>query len=143
MLFELIESDIKIKFPTLQFDANEAEGLITIPANNSDVGDIAIQDDKFEATVYICNFTHAHFGCYEDGFTEEQKNKYIVDSVVEFLQDMFNDQIVMWGSHENGGGYYLKGDKSKLLFRKQREEWVWSGPVTINKAKQQWWRRDV
>ncbi len=131
MLLKAIKKEIESTFPSLEFITNEKKGLIAIPPKDKDIGFIEIQDDTNEATVFIGNFTHSHFGCYEENFTAGQKTNYIVAEVMTFLNDMFNDQVVMWGSHTKGGGYYLKGNKSnsKTLLGKQHEEWVWSGPL--------------
>jgi len=105
--------------------------LISIPAKHNDVGPIAIKDDIDELTVFVGNFTHWHVGCYDEKFTESQKAESIAGEVIDFLRKLFSDQIIIWGSHKKGGGFYILGEKpnSKSWLGTQHKEWVWSGPL--------------
>ncbi len=133
MLLETLIHDLKASYPDQAYSVNEKERLLSITAQNDEVGGIDIKDDEYELTVYVGNFTHWHVGCYEEELSEEEKAKHISNQVIEFLSDLFNDQVVMWGSHEGGGGFYLKGEQqnSRKWFGlgNKRKEWVWSGPV--------------
>jgi hypothetical protein len=122
---------LKAEFPSLQFTVNAENSRITIPAKNEDVGNIEIQDDVDELMVFVGTFTHWHADCYTDELSEKQRADEIAKKVTNFLHDLFNEQIIMWGSHLKGGGFYLKGEEanSKSWFGKSRKEWVWSGEL--------------
>jgi hypothetical protein len=122
---------MKAEFPEVKFTLDKGKHLISIAPKHPDVGSIDIQDDDDEITVFIGNFTHWHVGCYEDKLSETQKAKSIAEDIAEFLQNLFDDKIIMWGCHEKGGGFYVKGNKpnSKSWLGTQHKEWVWSGPV--------------
>lgn len=131
MLLQAMIKRIENDFPDVELKVNEKDHLISIPARHEDVGKIDIQDDFDELTVFVGNFTHWHVGCYEESLTEQQKADSVAENVSEFLKDLFNDQIIMWGCHQKGGGFYLKGERpnSKSWLGAQKKEWVWSGPL--------------
>ena len=96
------------------------------PAIHPEVGAVEIYDDGGELTIVAGNFTHGHFSNYDEGLSEEQWAKQIVDDVVRFLDDLFADQIILWGSHQASGGWYHR-DKSSTR-KHHTNEYVWSGP---------------
>src|SRR5262249_32508638 len=98
------------------------------PAVHPDVGDIQIYDDGDELTVVLGNFTHGHFANYEDNLAIEQKAEKVTEDVVAFLKALFADQIILWGSHERGGGWSGRSDRSDC--EEDVPQYVWSGPLT-------------
>lgn len=70
---------------------------------------IEIHDDGDELTLYLGKFTHLHISNYDDQLNEEQKAQEIVRDTVAFLSDVFDDEVVFWGSHRGGGGTYRLG----------------------------------
>ncbi|MFC3194885.1 hypothetical protein ACFODZ_11600 [Marinicella sediminis] len=124
MLYEAMKKEIEDKFPSLQFSADDGKKLISIPPAYEQVGSIDIQDDYDELTIFVGNFTHWHCGYINEKSDDIEEVKEIVSEVAEYLQDMFNDKIFMWGSAMKGGGTQLiEGD-----FKTKREGYVWSGP---------------
>lgn len=105
--------------------------VATFPAIHPDVGDIVVCDDGDEVTVYLGNFTHAHFGVRSsdaDGSVVDRE-QHIVDDVLDFLDDVFTDRIEFYrgrivGGHRPRG---QQGSLSRMLFG--RHAFVWSGPV--------------
>jgi len=131
MLLEAMIQKLGEEFPSLELSVNKDEHIVSIPAKHKDVGGIDIQDDEYELTVYLGNFTHWHVGCYEKNLNEKEKANFITTEVTDFLKDLFKDEVVMWGSHEKGGGFYHKGEKpnSKSWLGAQHQEFVWSGSL--------------
>jgi len=114
MLLELTITKIKELFPDLHLEINKEDSSITIPAKMKEIGDLVIVDDKVELTVYIGSLAHCHFSCYEANYSEPQKQGYIVESVIEFLNDLFNNEIVVWNDNESSGGfYYIEGNEGE------------------------------
>jgi hypothetical protein len=108
------------------------DSCAVFPAIHPAVGDISIRDDGTELTVYIGNFTHLHFAYFEDDLSPEQKAHCIVEGVVQFLEDIFADRVIMWGSHRDGGGLSTHGSPGYAELRSPRtrlERYVWSGPL--------------
>lgn len=103
---------------------------ITFPAKHSQVGDIQIFDDGDEITLVAGHFTHGHFSNYED-IADIEKAKKISEDVADFLNKVFSDQVVFWGSHKHGGGWRTL-DSVNTYQRKHPEEYVWSGPKNDN-----------
>ena len=95
-----------------------------------DVGDIQIYDDGDELTVVAGNFTHGHFSNYDDKLTVEQRTEEISDDVMSFLESLFADHIVLWGSHESGGGWYHIEQDSTAFSAQEEKKYVWSGPLS-------------
>ena len=138
MLASHLAKEISEAFPTLAFSRSEDGRVITITAPCAEVGNIEIQDEEHEFTEFDRNFTHFHVGCYEDGYSETEKAEYIASRTVEFLDDLFADKIVMWGSHSGGGGFYNREEAPRKAKKGwfgismkdcERREWVWSGRV--------------
>ena len=133
MLLTVMTKELKVNFPNLQFSVNEKEKYITIPAKSNEVGNVTIYDDSHELTVGVGDFTHWHASCYEDSLNEKEKTNFIVAEVIEFLTDLFNEKIVMWGSTETGGGFYnIEGNLSEQdapLEPENEEKYVWSGKI--------------
>jgi hypothetical protein len=130
-LLETFTEELRARIPGQEFSINEEEYVVSIPARNADVGPIEIQGDEDELVVFVGNFTHWHAGCHEEALSEQEKARDIANQVVEFLEELFSDQIVMWGSHKYGGGFHRIKDKpnskSWFGFGKLHKEWVWSG----------------
>lgn len=104
---------------------NHSEPCITFPAKHAEVGDIQIYDDGDEITLVVGKFTHGHFSNYDD-IPEGEKERIIAEDVADFLEKLFTDQVVLWGSHQGGGGWrVLEADTPK---KAGRNEYVWSGP---------------
>jgi len=124
MLYEAMKKEIETEFPSLQFKTDDEEKLISIPPIHKDVGSIDIQDDYDELTIFVGNFTHWHCGYFEEHSGKPEQIKEIVSEVAEYLRDMFNDKIFMWGSAMKGGGTELiEGN-----FKPNKQGYVWSGP---------------
>ena len=133
MLLEVMTEELKVNFPNLQFSVNEKDNNITIPAKSSEVGDIMIYDDSHELTIGVGNFTHWHASCYDESLNGIEKEKSIVSDVIDFLTDLFNEKIIMWGSNESGGGFYnIEGnlDEQDSPLEPEKEiKYVWSGKI--------------
>jgi hypothetical protein len=102
------------------------EPCVTFPAKHSQVGDVQINDDGDEITLIAGRFTHGHFSNYDE-IPVEEKEKVIAEDVADFLDKLLSDQVVLWGSHEGGGGWRVV-DAASSDKPKRRSEYVWSGP---------------
>jgi len=131
MLLEKVIDKLQEAFPTLHFTIDEDRRQIMIPGGHPGFGAVQIQDDESELTIHVGRFTHSHTSPQEDDLTEEEKAESITWEVINFLQDLFDDQIVVWGSHEESGGFYHKDAPLNLKrsIKKGVLKWVWSGPV--------------
>jgi len=98
---------------------------VTFPAKHPQVGDVQIYDDGDEITLIAGNFTHGHFSNYDE-IPVEEKEKIIADSVADFLDRLFSDQVVLWGSHKGSGGWQVLDGVSS--YKPRHNEYVWSGP---------------
>lgn len=124
MLYEAMKNEIEAQFPMLQFSADDEKKLISIPSIDDGVGSIDIQDDYDELTIFVGNFTHWHCGYFNESSSDFEEIKDIVSEVAEYLQDMFNDKIFMWGGATTGGGTeVIEGN-----FKPNKRGYVWSGP---------------
>lgn len=124
MLYESMKAEITKQFPSLEFTFDDEKKLISIPAKHEEVGNIEIQDDYDELTIFVGNFTHWHAGYYDENSANQDQIKEIVLEVAEYLNDMFNDKIFMWGSAmKSGGSEYIDED-----FTTNKQGYVWSGP---------------
>jgi len=105
-----------------------AEVCIVFASPHVDFGDVEIVDDGYEVTIQVGRFTHGHFANYDDRLSTTQAHEAIACDVTRFLRDLFEDRIVLWGSHGGGGGWYSIGHKPASRSLDHGNEFVWSGP---------------
>lgn len=103
------------------------EPCVTFPAKHPSVGDILIYDEGDEITLVAGNFTHGHFSNYDD-IPVQQKEKLIAEKVSAFLEKLFSDKVILWGSHTGIGGWQEADPESPKRW-KHKNEHVWSGPL--------------
>ena len=128
-LFDVLVPMLRSRFPHLGLPVSAGERpKITIPASHADVGDIVLQDDGDEITAFVGHFTHSHFSNY-DAIPTPKKEQTIAEEVVCFLERLFADRVVMWGSHSGGGGWRSIDDSDAPA--EYPHEYVWSGPRNI------------
>ena len=118
-----------------------AQPCVVFPPVHPEVGPIEIHDDDSELTVVAGNFTHGHFSNYDDDLSDEEKDIAIVDAVIDFLDAVFADQVVFWGSHESGGGWSHRAtpDAGQSVWpwpiervKQSSKQFVWSGPLSAD-----------
>lgn len=129
MIAEKLIAEVRQRFPTARMSFGAPpEAAVVFEAVHPDVGSIQIFDDGAEATVIAGNFTHGHFSDF-DSKSIEDAEKRIVHDVIEFLERLFTDEIVLWGSHRGGGGWYDRSKAGKLSQGTGQALYVWSGPL--------------
>ena len=122
---------LRTHFPADSFRLGTAPDAVAVfPAIHPEFGDVEIIDDGDELTVVLGKFTHSHFNCYEDNLSETDKSQKIVTELIKFLQDVFSDQVVFYGTQGVGGGCFSKERKPPENIRSKC--YVWSGPVQLN-----------
>jgi hypothetical protein len=52
----------------------------------------------------------------------------VAEEVVEFLEELFADRLVLWGSQAGGGGWYPRTPDTDRAGEPGR--YVWSGPLS-------------
>jgi hypothetical protein len=103
----------------------------TFPAVHPEVGDLVIHEHGGDLIAMLGKCTHCHFANYEPDLTQEEKAKRIVAEVIAFLEAVFMDRVIMWGSHEGGGGFYQVATAEEIEARSPRmwrTVYLWSGP---------------
>jgi hypothetical protein len=73
-----------------------------------------IYDDGDEATVVIENVTHHHTNPYDSDMKDNERSRWIASKVVEFLRELFDDQVFLWSINkgQRGGGWRRPYDGS-------------------------------
>ncbi len=131
MLLNTVIRKLKLELPLLNLILDKEKHKITISAIYEGFGNIELDDDEDEITLFVGNFTHCHFGCNQEYLSEKEKAEMVAEEVVEFLNDLFNEKVTMYGSHGGGGGFKYrderKGQESRL---DMRQRWLWSGPIS-------------
>ena len=129
ILLDKLISEVTQHFPDLSFRVDSKKRQITIPSGNKDIGDLLVYDDTDELTVYVGSFTHWHASASE-GDTKNHDTE-TVELVIEFLSDLIQDQIVMWGNGESLGGFYNinkdEAEQDTPLKAEVVKKYVWSG----------------
>jgi hypothetical protein len=128
MISSTLIPKLQQRFPEREMQTGSPPSpCVVFPAIHPEVGDVLIYDDGDELTVIAGKFTHGHFSNYEKDLSEEQKSETISEEVVDFLEALFSDQIVLWGSHQGSGGWYHRGSPSAR--KVEAKKYVWSGPL--------------
>jgi len=101
-----IESMNKIFTNKFVIETTEGQSFIRFPSKSPYFGDIEIYEDALNMYIVVVGkFTHAHFDVYEG--SDDEKISEAMNDVIRFLEYLFTDQVICWGSHEGGGGYSL------------------------------------
>ena len=104
---------------------------VVFSAAHSEVGDLTVQDDGDEVTLFLGRLTHCHIGNCDNGLTEVARQERISDEVLRFLEEIFADQVEFWGNHRGGSSRQRKAKPrsflSKLMYGSRT--YVWSGPL--------------
>ena len=127
-LSEVVFRKLKEDFPNLEINVNQTSPMFaSIAPIYTEFGPVVLQDDRDEITIFVGNFTHAHFPCYEEKYSDEQRAQHIAQDVSEFLDDLFSDRLECYGSHLGGGGVRKRGHKglfSRLFGPKKTYTWT-------------------
>jgi len=120
----LLVKSINEKFSTqFELKTDEFGSYFVFPAKNPDFGDIVIYEERNECPgrymVEIGNFTHNHY------FINDENSE--LDELVEFLENLFSDNIILHGSHKGSGGWELKEDCDEDYYADWSDLFVWSG----------------
>jgi hypothetical protein len=105
------------------------EPCAMFPGTHPGIRGVSIYDDGHELTVCVDDLTHGHFAEYDDAMPEAEWASRIVESVVDFLDDLFADRVAVWGQFNVGGGWY-RIDLGGSGAGPGIPEFVWSGPRT-------------
>jgi hypothetical protein len=127
MITEKLIPRLEARFPDRSMKLGASpEAIAVFAAVHPDVGDVQIFDDGSEVTLVAGNFTHGHFSDFDSKSADEAEEN-IVESVIEFLERLFADQVVLWGSHRGSGGWYDR-ERGRSEFA-NGPRYVWSGPL--------------
>jgi hypothetical protein len=130
MIFDFLIPKLRQRFPGHGLKVGMPPAPCAVfPAIHPEVGDVVISDDRYELTLQAGNFTHSHFSNYEDNLSEEQKAERIAEDVAQFLEELFADRVILWGSHNGGGGWYPRDAQPPRASDGHGELYVWSGPM--------------
>lgn len=139
MISTILIPELMQRFPDLTFEQNEPPApIVTIRAAHPPVGDVSIYDYEGEAVVEIKNFTHSHFDPYDPSLSETQRERIIMEQILDFLADLFNDQILFWVRQDGqAGGWkhleHLDEPGSSANTWEEGTYYVWSGRVDLNR----------
>lgn len=127
MLLDKLVAEIERCFPNLEYSTDAENKEIMIPSGSAVIGNICITDDIHELSVFVGNFSHWHSSSTDP----DNATSIIVEQVVEFLRDLFQDKIVMWGSSESYGGFYSteldEAHQDTPLESESVRKYLWSG----------------
>jgi hypothetical protein len=133
-IFDVLLPLLQRRFPDRGVRLEDGDDpRIIIPAQHPEVGEIRIKEHAGGAILYAGRFTHGHFDGHprpRDSVSRAERDQNIAEDVTFFLEEMFSDRIVLWGSHERGGGW-RRIDYAGMTPARGVTEYVWSGPRNI------------
>ncbi len=116
-------------------------GQLKIPARHADVGDLLINFDDGEITVYVGNFTHCHFPPYQGSDTYAGRTaKDCVEDALDYICGILSDQWVLWSYPGGAGGSYRLGAEDDSMEDAPLPSegvirYLWSGPYDARPNK--------
>jgi hypothetical protein len=125
---------LRQRYPSVKFTFFDSpQPFARVASHHGDIGDLEIYDDGDEATVAITQITHGHFNPYQK-MPESERDKWIAEAVIEFLDALFDDRVLFYRSPDRrGGGWQIhneKIDRSRPVPGTEHYEcFVWSGSV--------------
>lgn len=109
MILDSFITGFKARFPGHTLSVHEADAIAVIYSANPSIGKIEVQDDLHELIVFVGDFTHGHFDCYDESLTEEEQHNVIASDVLNFLSDVFEDKVEFYRGEHGGGGWRPAG----------------------------------
>jgi hypothetical protein len=132
MLLEKLAIQFTEKFPEQAFSFGEKNNAarLVIPAKHAEFGDIEIEQEGEELILVAGHLTHVHFASYNNELSPAETYTAILDEILDFLDNVFNDRVVFWSVHRSGGGcYVVDADNDWSKSKLEGNEFVWSGPL--------------
>ena len=132
MLSTHIITALSSAFPEIAFIlSSPPDPVATLDGPCAELSPLQICDDGDEATVYLGEITHGHFGCYGNGITVDESHRQITEDVIDFVRDLLSDRIVASSSLGGriGGWRRLSPEDhtpGPCMFKRQ---YVWSRPL--------------
>lgn len=124
---------LKSEFAGWEIDFSpEAPAIAAFPASQEAVGRVLIYDDGDEATVVIENITHGHFNPYDESLKDEEREKIVVEDVIEFLKALFSDRVLLHTSANHGVGGWTRLDlcEGPAQLSQSLRYFLWSKPYS-------------
>jgi len=129
MIFDYLLPMLEERFPNQgNLVASAEEPTIVFEPQFHDFGDVEIVDDGDEITLFAGRFAHDHFSV-NDSLPLKDDEIRVSREVVDFLFKLFNDRVVLWGSHRGIGGWRILEDDQPKKKRRFWKTYTWSGPV--------------
>ncbi len=132
MISEVLLPALSDHFPNNGFIEGEPSDdlVVTFKAKHPSVGDVLIYDHGHEVTVVIGDITHSHFNPYDETLSDEERIRFITEDVVEFLEELFADQVLLFKnlSGRGGGWERLNYSDTKPKYIEGELYYYWSGP---------------
>ena len=89
------------------------EPFLTFEPKWADFGALELFDDEDEVTIYYGIFTHAHYGCFDEGLTDTEKAEHILTNILADLSEVFADRSEFYAG-VGGGGFGPVGSHGKF-----------------------------
>ena len=124
---------LKSEFAGWEIDFSpEAPAIAAFPASQEAVGRVLIYGDGDEATVAIENITHGHFNPYDESLKDEEREKIVVEDVIEFLKALFSDRVLLHTSANHGVGGWTRLDlcEGPAQLSPSLRYFLWSKPYS-------------
>jgi len=127
-LSEKLIARLRARFPNRGLRIHEGkEPVASFPAAHPEVGDIRIDDDGDELAISVAELTHGHFTPRDYQLPSQEKEEDLIERVMRFLEQVFDDQVEFWTAGK-AGGWHGRGEKPIGCWPNRRR-FVWSGPL--------------
>jgi hypothetical protein len=116
------------RFPNRGLRVHEGtQPIASFPAAHPEVGDLLIDDDDEELTISVGELTHGHFIPNDYRLASQEKDEDLIERVMQFLDQIFDDRIEFWTEGKAGGWHVRRG--KPIGHWPNRRRFVWSGPL--------------
>ena len=132
LLRDLLIETLMTRFPQHGFQPGTLTGEVgQFPAAHPAVGEVRIEATGTEATVFVGDLTHGHFGGFDSALQTDQVARSIVAEVAEFFEALFADQVLLWSSADGRSGGWQVPFTGRMPndLAPGAKTFVWSGPM--------------
>jgi hypothetical protein len=132
MLTDHITQALKTRLPEVPFVFScPPDPTASLFGPCEELSPLQICDDDDEATIYLGTISHGHFGCYEEGITEDERHQLIAEDVADFVRDLLSNRIVAMSTLGGrvGGWRRLSADEVSPSPSVLKRQYVWSHPI--------------
>jgi hypothetical protein len=131
MIRETLIPALKQKYPDEQIRfGSPPDAIAVFVAPHPGIGELHLMDYETEVIAFVGEITHGHFSTYNGETTQDEIDQAVTESVLEFLEDTFQDKVLFYQAKDGKGSGWQTIDSNEITkgLTEKAHCYVWSGP---------------